>query len=417
MSRNSRLSGFYQKSIDERVALVAQWAGLDEGEVALLRDGLTLDQADRMSENVIARYSLPLGVGANFIVNGIDYLVPMATEEPSVVAAASYAARLARTSGGFIAGSTQSVMVAQIQLLEVPDFDSAEARILAARAELLAAAATSASILRAGGGPREISIRRLPETPTGPMLIVHLHVDVRDAMGANAVNTAAEAIAPQLQELSGGRTLLRILTNLTDERRAWAETLIPADAFSTELFAGEEVIENIAHANAFAVADPWRAATHNKGILNGIDSVAVATGNDWRAIEAGAHAWAARDGHYRALTDWRVIDSIDAVPYSVAAEGAIATEPSLRDLRVTESDLPLLYGRIELPMAVGIVGGATRAHPLAAIALKILGIGSARQLGEVMASVGLAQNLGALRALATEGIQQGHMRLHGRAKR
>lgn len=417
MTRNSRLSGFYQKSIDERVALIAQWARLDEGEVAQLRYGLSLEQADRMSENVIGRYSLPLGVGANFIVNGVDYLAPMATEEPSVVAAASYAARLARASGGFVAGSTPSIMVAQIQLLDVADFDEAEARIVAARDELLAAANTSGSIARAGGGPREITVRRLGETPTGPMLIVHLHVDVRDAMGANAVNTAAEAIAPRLQELSGGRTLLRILTNLTDERRAWAETLIPADAFSTELFAGEEVIENIAHANAFAVADPWRATTHNKGIMNGIDAVAVATGNDWRAIEAGAHAWAARDGQYRALTDWRVIRSVDEIPYAIAPEGAIATTPSLRDLPVKESDLPLLYGRIELPLAVGIVGGATRAHPLASIALKIMGISSARQLAEVMASVGLAQNLGALRALATEGIQQGHMRLHGRAAR
>lgn len=411
MSRNSRLSGFYQKSIEERTALVAAWANLSAVEIDLLREGLSLKQADGMSENVIGRYALPLGIGANFVVNGVDYLVPMVTEEPSVVAAVSFAARLARACGGFAAGSTQPIMVAQVQLLDVSDLDAAESAILAAREELLALANTSSSIARAGGGPVEIQVRRLAETQTVPMLIVHLHVDVRDAMGANAVNTAAEALAPRLEALSGGRALLRILTNLTDQRRAWAETIIPADAFSTEIFSGAEVVDNIAHANAFALADPWRAATHNKGILNGVDAVAVATGNDWRAIEAGAHAWAARDGMYRALTEWRVVRTLaelSAITQAASSSGS---------LQAKESDFPLLYGRLELPLAVGIVGGATRAHPLAAVALKILGISSARQLAEVMAAVGLAQNLGALRALATEGIQHGHMRLHTRIAR
>lgn len=411
MARSSRLSGFYQKSIEERAAIIAAWANLAPEEVGLLREGLSVEQADGMSENVVGRYALPLGIGANFVINGVDYLVPMVTEEPSVIAAVSYAARLARACGGFAAGSTEPIMVAQVQLLEVPDMDAAEAAIADARDELLAAANTSASIARAGGGPVDIRTRRLATTETVPMLIVHLHVDVRDAMGANAVNTAAEAIAPRLEELTGGRALLRILTNLSSERRAWAETIVPAEAFSTEIFAGTEVVENIAHANAFALADPWRAATHNKGIMNGIDAVAVATGNDWRAIEAGAHAWAAREGAYRALTEWRVLASPDELHPLTHVAGAQTM------LTEREGGYPVLWGRLELPLAVGIVGGATRAHPLAAVALKILGISTARQLAEVMVAVGLAQNLGALRALAMEGIQHGHMRLHTRISR
>ena len=387
---SSRLSGFYQKSVEERAALVAQWAALSTEEQALLTDGLSISQADKMIENVIGRHALPLGIGVNFLINHRDYLIPMVVEEPSIVAAVSYAARVVRSGGGFYTGSTEPIMIAQIQLLDVPDAQAAEAAILAAKAQLLAQADTSPSITARGGGPVDITVRPLPQTPTGPMLIVHLHVDTRDAMGANAINTAAETIAPTLEQLSGGRALLRILSNLTDQRRAWAEVTIPAASFTTETLAGAEVIENIAHANAFAVADPYRAATHNKGILNGIDAVALATGNDWRAIEAGAHAYAARDGHYRALTDWHVIQG--------QAPGAA----------------PMLYGRLELPLAVGIVGGATRSHPVAQVALKILGIESARELSEVMAAVGLAQNLAALRALVTDGIQRGHMALHAR---
>jgi hydroxymethylglutaryl-CoA reductase len=398
--RSSRLSGFYQKSVAERVALVAAWANLIPDEVAVLANGLSTAQADKLIENVVGRYSLPLGIGVNFLINNREYLVPMVVEEPSVVAAVSFAAKLARDGGGFITGSTESVMIAQIQLLHVPDPTSAEAAILAQKATLLALANTSPTIAKQGGGPVNIEVRHLHQTPTVPMLIVHLLFDTRDAMGANAVNTAAETIAPVLERLSGGRALLRILSNLTDRRRAWAEVTIPAQSFAIDDHDGAEVIENIAHANAFAIADPYRAATHNKGILNGIDAVALATGNDWRAIEAGAHAYAARDGQYRALTVWEMIEG--------------AGESMDDQSKIQNPKSKILYGRLELPLAVGIVGGATRVHPVAQVALKILGIQHARELSEVMAAVGLAQNLAALRALATEGIQRGHMALHAR---
>ena len=409
IQKSSRLSGFYQKSIEERVALLAAWAGLSAEEVQSLYDGLSLEQADKMTENVVGRYALPLGIGANFRVNGRDLLVPMVVEEPSVIAAVSYAAKLARTGGGFCTGSTPPVMIAQIQLLDVPDAARAERAILGDKPRLLTLANTSPTIARLGGGPVDLEVRHLPVTPTQPMLVVHLLFDTRDAMGANAVNTAAEAIAPSLERLSGGRALLRILSNYSDRRRAWAQVLIAAKNFSTPDQAGREVIENIAHANAFAVADPYRAATHNKGILNGIDAVAVATGNDWRAIEAGAHAYAARDGQYRALTDWRVLETIDEVDEHFAPQVADA------GFRVPSTlDFPLLFGRLELPLATGTVGGATRVHPTAQVALKILDVRSAAHLSEVMAAVGLAQNLAAIRALATEGIQRGHMSLHAR---
>jgi hydroxymethylglutaryl-CoA reductase len=408
-SRSSRLSGFYQKSVAERTALVAEWAGLTPDEISILHNGLAVAQADKMIENVVGRYPLPLGIATNFLVNGRDYLVPMVVEEPSVVAAVSFAAKLARAGGGFTTGSTPPVMIAQVQLLSVPDFQAAEAAILAAKAELLAQANTSPSIAERGGGPVDIEVHRLPQTPTVPMLVVHLLFDVRDAMGANAINTAAEAIAPTLERLSGGRALLRILSNLTDRRRAWAEVAIPAAAFSTIDSPGEEVILDIAHANAFAVADPYRAATHNKGILNGIDAVAIATGNDWRALEAGAHAYAARDGRYQALTDWRVIGGGADPAATGAAAGGGGGGGGGGGAAATQ-----LFGRVELPLAVGTVGGATRTHPTAQVALKILGVQSARELSEVMAAVGLAQNLAAIRALATEGIQRGHMALHAR---
>ena len=277
---SSRLSGFYQKSVAERVSIVAHWAGLSPDEVAVLQSSLSVAQGDKMIENVIGRYCLPLGIGANFLINGRDYLVPMVVEEPSVIAAVSYAAKLARTGGGFRTGSTEPIMIAQVQLLDVPDPPAAEAAVLAEKAALLELANTSPTIAGLGGGPVDIEVFHLPDTPTVPMMIVHLLFDTRDAMGANAVNTAAETIAPMLERLSGGTALLRILSNLTDRRRAWAEVTIPAGSFSNIHHPGEEVIEGIAHANAFAVADPYRAATHNKGILNGIDSVAVATGND-----------------------------------------------------------------------------------------------------------------------------------------
>ena len=396
--RTSRLSGFYQKSVAERTSLIAQWANLSPEEVSALHSGLSVAQADKMIENVIGVYNLPLGIGTNFIINGREVLVPMVVEEPSVVAGVSYAAKLARSGGGLRTGSTRSIMIAQVQLLGVADFEQARANILAAKPELLAAANTSPTIAARGGGPIDIEVRYLPDTLTEPMLIVHLLFDALDAMGANAINTAAEAIAPLLERLTGGRALLRILSNLSDQRRAWAEVTIPAETFSSIHASGEEVIAGIVHANAFALADPYRAATHNKGILNGIDAVAIATGNDWRAIEAGAHAYAARDGQYRGLTEWRVITDND-MPGG-------QTEGAQRKLA--------LYGRLEMPLAVGIVGGATRAHPTAQVALKILGVSSARELAEIMVAVGLAQNLAAIRALATEGIQRGHMALHAR---
>jgi hydroxymethylglutaryl-CoA reductase len=403
---SSRLSGYYQKPVEERVSILAEWAGLSADEVDLLEQALTLAQADKMIENVVGRYALPLGIGANFLINGDDYLIPMVIEEPSVVAAVSYAARLTRAGGGFFTGSTDPIMIAQIQLLDVPDAAAAEAAILAAEADLLAAANTSPTIARLGGGPRRLEVRHLPDTPAGPMTIVHLHFDCRDAMGANAVNTAAETIAPQLETLSGGRALLRILSNLTDQRRAWAEVLIPAASFSTPEYNGEAVVQGIVEANAFAVADPYRATTHNKGIFNGIDAVLIATGNDWRAVAAGGHAYAARSGQYRALTEWRSITGIE----DWGTAGGYSLPPDV----LSNLQYPALYGRLEMPLSVGIVGGATRSHRLAGVALKILGVSSARQLSEIIVAVGLAQNLAAIRALVTDGIQRGHMRLHAR---
>lgn len=399
---SSRLSGFYQKSVTERVALLSDWAGLDATETAALDQSLSLAQADKLIENVVGRYSLPLGIGTNFLINDKDYLIPLVVEEPSIVAALSFAARLARSGGGFVTGSTEPVMIGQVQLLDVADHHRAEDAILAAQDELLAAANTSPTIARLGGGPRAIQVRHLPHTPTGPMLIVHLLFDCRDAMGANAINTAVEILAPRLETLSGGRALLRILSNLSDERRAWAEVAIPAAAFSTPDFSGEEVVQAIAEANAFAVADPYRAATHNKGIFNGIDPLLIATGNDWRAVEAGGHAYAARDGQYRALTDWRL------------GTGDWGSGIGNDQAPVPSPQSPVLFGRLELPLSVGVVGGATRSHPTAQVALKILGASGARELSEVAAAVGLAQNLAALRALVTDGIQRGHMRLHAR---
>ena len=407
--RNSRLSGFYQLPLVERIATVAAWAELTPEETLLLEQGMGVARGDKMIENVVGRYDLPLGIATNFIVNGRDYLIPLVVEEPSVVAAVSFAARLARQGGGFRTGSTAPIMIAQVQLLEVADPNAAMDAILAAKEELLALANTSPTIARLGGWPVDIEVRWLAETPTVPMMVVHLLFDVRDAMGANAVNTAAEAIAPRLEALSGGRALLRILSNLSDRRRAWAEVVIPATAFATAGFSGDEVIQGIAHANALAVADPYRAATHNKGIFNGIDAVALATGNDWRALEAGAHAYAARTGRYAALTDWRAVDGPSELPPGSGyhnEDGDVALPGGV--------EYPLLYGRLELPLAVGIVGGATRAHPVAQVALKILDVQSARELSEIMAAVGLAQNLAAIRALTTDGIQRGHMALHAR---
>ena len=386
-TKSSRLAGFYRQPLEQRVDQVAQWAGLARDEAALLRNGMALDlaRADRMIENVVGLYGLPLGIATNLTVNGRDVLVPMVVEEPSVVAGASYAARLARAGGGFRAHATAPEMIGQIQVLDVADPWSVRFDLLAARDELLALAdATDPVIVDLGGGARGLEVRVLERTPAGPMLVLHLVFDCRDAMGANAVNTACEALAPRIEEITGGRVLLRILSNLADRRLARARCLVPTDALASGGFSGGDVAQGIVEAWAFAAGDPYRAATHNKGIMNGVDAVVVATGNDWRAVEAGAHAYAARSGRYTALSTW-----------SRDAQGN-------------------LVGTLEMPLAVGIVGGATRVHPVARVALKILGAKTAGELAQIVASVGLAQNLAALRALATEGIQRGHMRLHAR---
>jgi hydroxymethylglutaryl-CoA reductase len=382
---SSRLSGFYKLSIDARVQTIAQWADLSEDEIVTLRQGLSLAQGDKMIENVSALYALPLGIAVNFLVNGRDLLVPMVIEEPSVVAGASFAARLARAGGGFQTASDEAIMIGQMQVLDVPDMDAAHTALLAAKERLLAIAnQVDPVIVSRHGSARDLEARMIPDSPVGPQFVVHLLYDCRDAMGANMVNTACEALSPLIEEVTGGRVNLRILSNLADHRLARARCIIPAAALTTDEFAGSRTVDRIVEAYALAAVDPYRAATHNKGIMNGVDALVLATGNDWRAIEAGAHAYAARDGRYRSLSVWEKDGNGD------------------------------LIGRLEMPMALGIVGGATRVHPLARLALRILGVKTARELAEVAVALGLAQNLAALRALATEGIQRGHMALHAR---
>jgi hydroxymethylglutaryl-CoA reductase len=386
MEKSSRLPGFYDLSVEERTSKVAAWAGLDETERAVLAGaGLTLDRADQMIENVTGTHALPLGIAANWTINGQDYLVPMAIEEPSVVAAASYMAKIVRDAGGFRACASDPLMIGQMQVMDVADPWSARFDLLCQKQRLIELAdQVDPVVVSLGGGARDIEVRVLPETTVGPMLIIHLLYDTRDAMGANTVNTAAEALAPVVQEITGGRVHLRILSNLADRRLAWAKCTIPPALLAFGEYSGEQVVQGIVEAYALAALDPYRATTHNKGIMNGVDAVALACGQDWRAIEAGAHAYAAREGRYTSLSTW-----------GQDAQGD-------------------LVGTLELPLAVGTVGGATRVHPGARVALKILGVQTARELAEVIAAVGLAQNLGALRALSTEGIQRGHMTLHAR---
>ncbi len=381
---SSPFKGFYQLSVEQRRRRVADFAGLSDADQLHLVEPLDMSIADHLIENVIGRYALPFGVAVNFIVNGREVVIPMVVEEPSIVAACSFAAKLARPLG-FNATADPPVMIGQVQVLDVPDAQAAESNLLNAKAELLAQAnELHKTIVQLGGGAQDIEVRHLPDTPVGPMLIVHILLDTRDAMGANAINTTCEALAPRIEELTGGRVNLRILSNLADKRLARARALWPKTALATEGFSGEAVVKGIMEAWAFAAADPYRAATHNKGVLNGIDAVAVATGNDWRGIEAGAHAYAARSGRYTSLTRFSVDEHGD------------------------------LVGEIELPIAVGVVGGTTRAHPGAQVALKILEVTTASDLAHIMAVVGLAQNFAALRALATDGIQRGHMALHAR---
>ncbi len=380
----ARIPGFYRLDLPARHAELATRFGLDRADLSVLESGASLgwDRADKMVENCIGVFGLPVGLGLNFTINGRDYAVPMVVEEPSVVAAVSNMARLVRAHGGFTADADEGVMISQVQIVDSPDPDAAVEALRRARARILARAnAVHPNMAARGGGARDIEVRRFDDPH--PMIVLHLLVDCVDAMGANAVNAMAEGVASLVEDLTGGRVCLRILSNLADRRCARAGCRVPEAALAGRGFSGPEVAEGIVQAWRFAAVDPYRAATHNKGVMNGIDAVAIATGNDWRGVEAGAHAYAARDGRYGSLTRWW------------RADGA-------------------LHGAIELPMAVGTVGGSTRVHPTVRVCRKILGVDRARDLAMVMAAVGLAQNMGALKALASEGIQRGHMSLHAR---
>ncbi len=377
----SDVSEFYKLTMEERVRRVADSVGLSVEDIGTLKagSGLTLDKADYMIENVIGMMQLPLGVATHFLINGKDYFIPMAIEEPSVVAAASLAAKMARVKGGFKASADRSIMIGQIQLVEVPDPHAALQRVREVKGSLLEIAnGTNPTLVNLGGGAVDLT-GRVVDTERGRMLIFHLLVDCKDAMGANTVNAMVEEIAPLVEEMAGGKVRLRILSNLAIHRmaRAWA-------TFDRDAVGGEHVVEGILDAHAFADADPYRCATNNKGIMNGIVAMALATGNDTRAIEAGAHTYASLSGRCRSLARWE---------------------------RNEDGDL---VGSIELPLAVGTVGGATSSHPVAKIALKILDVKTAQELAAVMAAVGLAQNFAALRAMIKEGIQKGHMKLHAR---
>ena len=382
---SSRIPGFYRLPVNERRRLLRLHADLSEQDMRTL-DGGGIDTAvaDRVVENAVGVYALPLGIGLNFVVNGRDVLVPMAVEEPSVIAAASNAARMVREGGGFVADADDPVMTAQIEIVGVDDPDAARKRVEAASAELLALAhATLPRLADRGGGARELEVRTHPGR-----VIVHVHIDCRDAMGANMVNTVAEALGEKVARLARGRSGLRILTNLCDRRRVRVQARVPVGALATESFDGAAVRDGIVAASRFAEDDPYRAATHNKGIMNGVDAVVIATGNDWRGVEAGAHAFAAADGRYRPLAVWR-------------QENKGGGD---------------LVGSLEMPMAVGTVGGTLHAHAGARLAQRLLGVTDAKQLAMIIGSAGLASNLAALRALASEGIQRGHMALHRKSQ-
>jgi hydroxymethylglutaryl-CoA reductase len=386
MSQNSRLPGFYKVTVQERRALASEATGASIADIeqSLEGGGLDAETADKFVENVLGIYALPYGVALNVRVNGKDYLVPMVVEEPSVVAAASNAAKLARTGGGFSAEVDPPLMTSQIQLTGVADAARARAAIVAHEKELLALAdRAAAGLVARGGGARAIEVRTLG-APSDQMIVVHVYVDCRDAMGANLLNGIAEALSDRLAQLASAAVGLRILTNLCDKRRVRVSCRVPASALATEEMDGDRVIDGIVNASRFAELDPYRAATHNKGVMNGIDAVVIATGNDWRAVEAGAHAYAARGGTYAPLSTWR-------------RDGAA------------------LVGKLELPLALGTVGGTLRVHPAARLSLRMLGVDSASELAMIAASVGLANNLSAVRALATDGIQRGHMALHARS--
>jgi hydroxymethylglutaryl-CoA reductase len=384
---SSRIPAFYRLTVEERRRKLAEALGLGPAELETLTaaDALPLDVADIMVENAVATFALPFGVALNFQINGRDRIVPMVVEEPSVIAAASRAALLARAGGGFAAEADPGAMIGQIQLIDVADPGAAVERLGAARARILAAAEElTPGLCKRGAGPRDVEVRQVRTARGATMVVVHVLVDTGDAMGANAVNSLVESLAPMVEEIAGGTVCLRILSNLADRRLARAAVRVPFSALAREGLDGAEVADRMMWAYEFAAADPYRAATHNKGIMNGIDALAVATGNDWRSIEAGAHAYACRNGSYGSLTTWDV-------------EGRH------------------LVGTIELPMAVSTVGPMVQSHPRVRLALRLLGVSNARDLAAIMAAVGLASNLGAMQALATEGIQKGHMALHARA--
>ncbi len=386
ITRTSQLPGFYKVTVDERRNLLSEATGVSPATMALALDGggLSAETADKFVENVLGTYGLPYGVTLNVRVNGQDYVAPMVVEEPSVVAAASNAAKMVRAGGGFQVEVDPPVMISQVQLVHVKDRAAAVRAILAAKEEILALADVAVpGLVARGGGARGVEVRELGE-PSDEMIVAHILVDCRDAMGANLINTVAEAVADRLAALAKGSVGLRILSNLCDKRCVRVRCRVSAEVLATEQMDGQAVIDGIVNASRFAELDPYRAATHNKGIMNGIDAVVIATGNDWRAVEAGAHAYAARSGRYQPLSIWR-------------------------------RDGDALIGFLELPLALGTVGGTLRVHPSARLSLDMMGVTEAADLAAVAASVGLASNLAAVRALATDGIQRGHMALHARS--
>ncbi|MDY7046196.1 MAG: hydroxymethylglutaryl-CoA reductase, degradative [Bacillota bacterium] len=387
----SRIPGFYKKSVEERRDLLRDMHGLTDQDINTLaeKEALSPDTADKMIENVIGTFPLPLGLGLNFLINGKEYVVPMAIEEPSVVASASHIGKVVREAGGFTTEATERVMIGQIQVVGCPDLQQAKDKLVAKKDVLIENAnAAYPSIVARGGGAEDLEVRILNEESNSAyqqMLILHLYINTCDAMGANIINTMVESLAPMVEELTQGKVYLRILSNFADKCLARAKCVIPPELLRTGDFSGEVVRDGIVSAYEFAASDPYRAVTHNKGIMNGIDPIVIATGNDWRAVEAGAHAYASRNGQYGSMTTWSVDKSGN------------------------------LVGDLELPMSVGTVGGSIRVHPIAKIAHNILNVESAQELAQVIVAVGLAQNLGALKALVTDGIQKGHMALHSRS--
>jgi hydroxymethylglutaryl-CoA reductase len=389
--KSSRIPGFYKKTVEERRELLREALEFEDNELNILssQEALPIETADKMIENVIGTFPLPLGLGLNFLINGKDYIIPMAVEEASIVASASHIAKIVRDAGGFKTEASERIMIGQIQIVGCADFNAAKQSLLESKQELIEAAnAAYPSIVARGGGARDLDVRILNDAPNsdyGKMLVLHMYVDTCDAMGANIINTMVESLAPVVEDLTSGKVYLRILSNFADRCVAKATCVIPPKLLVTGDHSGEEVRDGVVHAFEFADSDPYRAVTHNKGIMNGIDPVVIATGNDWRAVEAGAHAYASRTGKYRSMTKW-----------SVDEEGN-------------------LVGELELPMSIGTVGGAIRVHPISQLAHKMLKTESASELAQVIVAVGLAQNLGALKALVTDGIQKGHMALHSRS--